>query len=111
MPAFVYGRSPYASWGVTGLYPDAFDLFVEDVKVEGSYFDAESASYKPIEEIEETIKVRFGSDVTLKQKVTRNGIIIGTDFIDGAAGKLMPFLTQEALKSLPSEKEYSLAWI
>ena len=111
MPAFIYGRSPYASWGMSGLYPDTFDLFVEDVSVEGSYFDAESASYKPIETVEETIKVRFGNDVTLKQKVTRNGIIIGTDFIDGAAGQLVPFLTQEALTSLPPDKKYSLAWI
>ena len=49
MPAFIYGRSPYASWGMSGLYPDTFDLFVEDVSVEGSFFDAESASFKPFE--------------------------------------------------------------
>jgi len=28
-PTFLYGRSPYAAWGVTANYPDAMDLFVE----------------------------------------------------------------------------------
>ena len=31
LPVFSYGRSPYASWGVTALYPDVMDLFIEDV--------------------------------------------------------------------------------
>ena len=41
LPSITYGRSPFASWGVTGLIPDVMDLFIEDVKEEqGLYFDA-----------------------------------------------------------------------
>jgi len=40
---------------------------------------------------EEVIKVRFGSDVIHKVKLTRNGVMIGRDFLNHAAGDLTPF--------------------
>lgn len=40
VPQFLYGRSPFASWGITAASPDAMDLFVEDVdETKGTYFD------------------------------------------------------------------------
>lgn len=86
VPQFMYGRTPFASWGVTALYPDVMDLYVENIRDETHYLDAVSGEYEPIETITETIGVRFGSDVTLETKVTRSGIIMPLDIIDGQAG-------------------------
>ena len=41
IPQFLYGRSPFASWGITSAYPDATDLFVEDIDLNNdTYLDA-----------------------------------------------------------------------
>ena len=45
-----------------------------------------SGNYEPFETFSETIKVRLGSDVTLTHKVTRNGVLMDEDLIDGSAG-------------------------
>ena len=111
VPVFSYGRSPYASWGVTALYPDVMDLFIEDVKEDGMYLDAVSGNYEAFETFSETMKVRFGSDIQLTYKATRNGVVIDEDLLDGSAGQAMPWISQEAIKSLPQGKAYSLAWI
>ena len=60
MPAFIYARTPFASYGATAINPDVMDLFVEDVKeVDGRemYYDAKDKTYKDYEVFEETIKV------------------------------------------------------
>ena len=83
----MYARTPYASWGVTALYPDVMDLFIEDVREEdGTYFDAVSERYEPYETFEEIIKVRFGTDVKVTHKATRNGVIMPLDLLDSSAG-------------------------
>ena len=41
VPQFLYARTPKASWGVTALFPDTMDLFVEDVH-QDSYLDSVS---------------------------------------------------------------------
>ena len=43
--------------------------------------------------------------------MTRNGIILPIDFLDGAAGKLLPLAPREIMKDLGPGKEYSLAWV
>ena len=112
VPQFMYARTPYASWGVTALYPDVMDLFVEDVEEEsGTYFDAVTQKQEPFEILEETIRVRFGSDVKLRHKVTRNGVIMPLDLLDGSAGQVMPWIPQEVIKDIGPGKAYSIAWI
>lgn len=106
----MYARTPFASWGVTGLFPDVIDLFVEEVKDE-TYLDPITGKFEPFETFEETIKVRLGSDVTVKYKVTRNGIVLPLDIIDGSAAQAMPWITREAIKELGPGKAYSIAWI
>ena len=66
---------------------------------------------EPYEILDETIKVRLGSDVKLSQKVTRNGVIIPLDLLDGSAGQAMPWIPQEVIKDLEPGKAYSIAWI
>ena len=41
VPQFLYARTPEAAWGVTAIFPDAMDLYVE--QVEGNkFFDSET---------------------------------------------------------------------
>ena len=51
---------------------------------------------------EETIKVRFGSDITLKIKHTANGFVIPDNFLEDAAGTVIPWIPREVL---PSKKD------
>ena len=105
MPAFIYARTPFASYGSTAINPDVMDLFVEDVKqVDGRemYYDAKDKTYKDYEVREETIKVRFGSDVTLKIKHTANGFVVPNDIMEDVAGTVIPWIAREVM---PSEKD------
>lgn len=100
LPVISYGRSPFASWGISALYPDVIDLFVEDVKDDSFYFDAVSGKYEAFTTVSEKIKVRFGEDVTMTHRVTRSGVLMNLDLLDGSAGQAMPWITQEAVKDL-----------
>ena len=86
IPTFIYARTPFASYGPTALNPDVMDVFVETVGEKdgrGWYFDAKDNTYKDYEIVEETIKVRFGSDVKLQIKHTANGVVLPHDLLDG----------------------------
>lgn len=53
----------------------------------------------PLESKMETIKVRFGSDVELPLKFTRNGVIISNDFLDGSAHDLCPWVSKDIFQN------------
>lgn len=91
VPQFLHGRTPFASWGGTALYPDNMDLYVEDVTDE-TFFDAVTGKWEPFKTVEETIKVRLGFDVTFTQKMSRAGVIMPLDFIDGQASQAVPWI-------------------
>lgn len=61
LPVFSYGRTKYLSWGATALNPDNSDLFVEKIENDKFFYDNE---WHPLKKINETIKVRFGQDIT-----------------------------------------------
>ena len=112
LPAFLYGRSPFAAWGVTALNPDVIDLFVEDInEKDDTYFDAQTGKYEPFIVYEDTIKVRFGSDVKVVHKVTRNGVLFSHDLLDEQAGEAVPWIPREVLKSMDAGQSFSIAWI
>ena len=111
-PQFVYGRSHYASWGVTPGNHDAADVFVEEVDEEkGTYFDVMTKQFEKFETVEETIKVRFGSDVKIRHRFTRNGVILPENLLDGTGSFTMPYLPREAHQKPGKGKAYSLAWL
>jgi penicillin G amidase len=60
VPVFSYGRSKHLTWGVTALNPDNSDLFVEKIEGDNFFYDGQ---WHPLRKLNETIKVRFGSDV------------------------------------------------
>ena len=105
IPDFTYKRGPFGTYGATALNPDVMDLFVEDVKeVNGRevFLDAKDQNYKDFEVSEETIKVRFGSDVPINIKHTSNGVVIPMDLLDDIANSLVIWLPREII---PNESE------
>jgi len=112
VPQFLYARTPQVAWGVTALYPDNMDLFVEEIDEQaGTYFDALTGKHEPFKTIEETINVRFGFAVRVTHRVTRNGVLVADDFLKGSAAQLMPMIPPESLKTLGSGKAFSIAWV
>ena len=110
IPQFLYGRSPYATWGITSAYPDAMDLFVEDIDTASdTYLSAVTGKRMPIERSVENIAVRGSfSGVNFEHALTGNGVLIPSDLLDGAGGSLMPWATQEMMSS---DKAFSVAWL
>ena len=110
IPQFLYGRSPFASWGITSAYPDATDLFVEDIDLNNdTYLDALTGKRLPIERRGDNITVRGTfSGTSFEHAFTGNGVLIPSSLLDGTGGSLMPWVTQEVM---PSEKAYSVAWL
>ena len=108
----MYGRTPYASWGVIPLLSDVMDLFIEDIQEENGttkYLDPVSEKYEPCQLIEDTIKVRFGSDVKVTHQVTRNGIILPKDLVDNVNDyNFLPFINHY---DIGYDKAFSIAWI
>ena len=64
-----------------------------------------------MEEYEETIKVRFWFDQTVKVQLTRNGVIIDKDMMDGVAADITPFVSRElfAQDKTHGDRVYSMA--
>jgi len=106
-PAYSYARGKYGAYGVTALNPDVMDLYVETVEENKYLYDGE---WHEIEEYEETIKVRFWWDETLKVRMTRNGVLINNkEILEGVALDTIPFTTREIFEQDDAGKVYSLA--
>jgi len=75
VPYVVAGHNDHIAWGFTAMYADMQDLYVEQTDGHGDY-RAANGSYQPIEHQRETIKVRFGRDVTIDVARTGHGPIV-----------------------------------
>jgi penicillin amidase len=76
VPMVVEGHNDHVAWGITALYGDVQDLYVEQTNAQGQYLAADG--WKPIERSHETIHVRFGTDVPLDLEQTAHGPIVTT---------------------------------
>ena len=94
------------AFGSTAMHPDNIDLYDETIK-DGKYLY--NGEWHDIIEHEETIKVRFGSDVKMKIQLTRNGVIVDKDFVSGTAADMVPFITPEVFSVDDAQRTYSLA--
>jgi penicillin G amidase len=90
-----HGTSPLVSWGLTAINPDVSDVYVEKIK-ENLYLSAND-EWVQVDTKTETIKVRFGSDVELPLRFTRNGVVITDELLDGAAHDLVPWVSKDIL--------------
>ncbi|HEV2278566.1 MAG TPA: penicillin acylase family protein [Acidobacteriaceae bacterium] len=75
IPMVIAGHNDHIAWGFTALYGDTQDVYVETVNGQDEYQDAAGA-WHPIEHEQETIHVRFGSDVTVDVRRTGHGLVI-----------------------------------
>jgi len=73
IPMIVVGTNGRIAWGITNTGPDTQDLFIErpDPDDPSRYLTPEGSA--PFARREETIAVRFGSDVTFTVEETRHG--------------------------------------
>lgn len=75
VPYVVAGHNDHIAWGFTAMYADMQDLYVEQTNGQGEYRAADG-SWKPIEHQRETIRVRFGRDLTIDVARTDHGSIV-----------------------------------
>ncbi|KAL4450894.1 hypothetical protein ABPG74_011736 [Tetrahymena malaccensis] len=79
IPLIMIGRTDFASWGITVLYADNTDLYVE--KVEGNKYLLDG-EWKDLKIVKEIINVKGGNPYELEVKYTHRGPLIDytTDF-------------------------------
>ncbi len=75
VPYVIAGHNEHVAWGMTALYADTQDLYVEQLDGKGNY-KASDGSWKPLAVDHETIRVRGGNDVTVDVKSTAHGPLL-----------------------------------
>ncbi|HZB87161.1 MAG TPA: penicillin acylase family protein [Terracidiphilus sp.] len=75
VPYVIAGHNEHVAWGITALYADTQDLYVEKLDGKGNYLAAGGA-WKPLGIDHETIGVRGGNDVTVDVKSTAHGPLL-----------------------------------
>merc|ERR1712127_780864 len=95
-PTFTHANTPVVAFGLTAINPDVSDVWLEYLNDNDEYMTS-GKEWAPLKVSHETIKVRFGADVDLEIKHTRNGVIIPHDMLEGSAHDLMPWISAEVL--------------
>jgi len=104
MPGIVIGHNQSIAWGFTNLGPDVSDFYLEQVR--GDTY-RRGASYLPLKQRNETIKVRGGQDVTATVRETVHGPVLSDVLPPVAqAGKTAPVKG----KAEATSYDVSLAW-
>ncbi|MFP5204682.1 MAG: penicillin acylase family protein, partial [Acidobacteriota bacterium] len=74
-PFIIAGHNQHVAWGFTDLYADVQDLYFENIDGKGNYQAADGA-WMPLRVDRETIRVRFGKDVTIAVESTDRGPLV-----------------------------------
>ncbi|HEY3627331.1 MAG TPA: penicillin acylase family protein [Terracidiphilus sp.] len=74
MPFVIAGHNEHVAWGFTALYGDVQDLYVE--KLQGTTYQANDSSWKPLAVDHEVIHVRGKPDVAVDVRSTEHGPLI-----------------------------------
>ena len=112
LPGVVVGHNDRVAWGVTTMYADVADLYLE--KVTGDTYEYDGKQ-KPLTTRKETFKVEGGEDETITVRSTQHGPIISdvddelSDVgdqasVDGTKGDYEVALRWTALKPEPTIK-------
>ncbi len=75
LPAVVIGRNQQIAWGVTNMYPDVQDMFLERLDASGQMAEFQGRM-EPMTIITETIQVRGSAPVVQQVRITRNGPLL-----------------------------------
>jgi penicillin amidase len=81
MPFVVAGHNEHVAWGITALYADVQDLYLERLDGKGN-FQAADGTWKPLTLDHETIHVRGARDVELDLPLTAHGPLVNWLFKD-----------------------------
>lgn len=76
MPFVTAGRNDHIAWGITALYGDTQDIYVEQTNSQGQYLGSDG--WHNLEHARETIAVRGGNDVVIDIERTDHGPLINT---------------------------------
>jgi penicillin amidase len=79
MPFVIAGHNEHVAWGITALYGDVQDIYVEKLDGKGNYL-AVDGSWKPLSVDHEVIHVRGGKDVPLELHSTAHGPLLNPIF-------------------------------
>ena len=78
-PAVIAGHNEHVAWGITALYGDVQDLYVENLDGKGNY-RAVDGRWKPLAVDHELITVRGGKDVRVDVQLTEHGPLLNPLF-------------------------------
>jgi penicillin amidase len=79
MPCVIAGHNEHVAWGITALYSDVQDLYLERLDGKGNFQDIDG-SWKPLSVDHEVIKVRGGQDVVVDVESTTHGPLLAPLF-------------------------------
>jgi penicillin amidase len=100
VPYIVAGHNAHVAWGFTALYADVQDLYFEKLDGHGNYEGAD-AQWHPLQVDHETIRVRFGRDVTIDVQSTEHGPLVNALVHEGTPVALKWNVYDPALHSIP----------
>jgi penicillin amidase len=79
VPFVIAGHNEHVAWGITALFADVQDLYVEKLDGKGNYLAADN-TWKPLAVDHEVIRVRGGKDVVLDLGSTAHGPLLNPIF-------------------------------
>ncbi|MET0930385.1 MAG: penicillin acylase family protein [Aeromicrobium sp.] len=105
LPGVVVGHTAKVAWGVTTMYADVADLYLE--KVTGDTYEY-GGQQVPLETREETIEVADGESVTITVRSTRHGPILSD--LDDDDNDARDVGTAEQKNAAQGAYEVALRW-
>ncbi len=75
MPCVIAGHNEHVAWGITALYADVQDLYLEKLDGKGNFEDLDG-SWRPLAVDHEVIKVRGSKDVVVDVQSTTHGPLL-----------------------------------
>jgi penicillin amidase len=75
MPCVIAGHNEHVAWGITALYADVQDLYLENLDSKGNFEDLDG-SWRPLAVDHEVIKVRGSKDVVVDVQSTTHGPLL-----------------------------------
>jgi penicillin G amidase len=77
LPLVVIGQNRRIAWGITALFADVQDLYVETLNPDDPKQYATQEGFRDLDVVTETITVKDASPVTEQVRVTRHGVVVG----------------------------------
>ncbi len=100
-PLVIAGHNEHVAWGITALYGDVQDLYIEKLDGKGNY-EGLDAQWHPLAVDREVIHVRGGKDVVLNVQSTAHGPLLNPLLAAGDAPTALKWtLYDPTLNTLP----------